>query len=210
MTRIAVFAGGRIGAYQTDFDYFVGVDRGAFFLLEKDLPLDLAIGDFDSVGCSELSQIRKTAEEVIQAQPEKDDTDLELALKTVFQKMPEAEVTVFGAFGGRLDHTLSNIFLPSDEKLAPYMRQLCLVDEQNLLCYFPEGTHTVEEKAGMTYVAFMSESSSPLTIKGAKYPLNHENFFAKKIYSSNEFVDCPIEVTCPKGYLVVIYSKDRS
>ncbi|GGE24944.1 thiamine diphosphokinase [Streptococcus himalayensis] len=210
MTRVAVFAGGRMADYQTDFDYFVGVDRGAFFLLEKGLPLYMAVGDFDSVTAEERERIAQASEIFAQAQPEKDDTDLELALNMLFQKMPEAQVHIFGAFGGRLDHTLSNVFLPSDPRLAPYMRQFCLVDEQNLLCYFPEGKHQVEPKEGMTYVGFMSETSTPLTISGAKYPLNEQNFFEKKIYGSNEFIGQPIEVTCPKGYLVVIYSKDRS
>ena len=43
-TRVAVFAGGDCGHYRTDFDRFVGVDRGSLGL-EEDLPLALAVGD---------------------------------------------------------------------------------------------------------------------------------------------------------------------
>ena len=48
-TRVAVFAGGDRGHYRTDFDGFVGVDRGSLWVLEENLPIALAVGDFDSV-----------------------------------------------------------------------------------------------------------------------------------------------------------------
>ncbi|MDU7209189.1 MAG: thiamine diphosphokinase, partial [Streptococcus sp.] len=48
-----------------------------------------------------------------------------------------------------------------------------------------------------------------LTIKGAKYELDASNFFKKKIYSSNEFLDQPITVNLKSDYLIVIQSKDR-
>ena len=58
-TRVAVFfAGGDRGHYRTDFDCFVGVDRGSLWVLEEDLPLTLAIGDFDSVTADERQLIQ--------------------------------------------------------------------------------------------------------------------------------------------------------
>lgn len=210
MLRVGVFAGGTIEDFSRDFDLYVGVDRGALFLLENDLPLSMAFGDFDSVGQEELERIEAASGFFLKAPPEKDDTDLELALKEIFKTYPEAEVRIFGAFGGRLDHTLSNVFLPSNPAIHPFLRQLTLVDKQNLLCYFPEGKNEIKEREGFAYVAFMAEQEAQLTIEGAKYELDISNFFERKIYGSNEFVGRPIEVSCPAGYLVVIYSKDRS
>ena len=88
MRRIALFAGGDLTAVNRDFALFVGVDRGAFYLLKQGLPLDLAVGDFDSVSDEELMHIKDRAKEVIQAQPEKDDTDLELAVLACFERYP--------------------------------------------------------------------------------------------------------------------------
>lgn len=62
----------------------------------------------------------------------------------------------------------------------------------------------------MDYLAFMSVSNSQLTIEGAKYPLNESNYFLKKVYASNEFIDEPVFLECQSGYAIVIYSKDRS
>ena len=120
-TRVAVFAGGDRGHYRTDFDSFVGVDRGSLWVLEKKLPLALAVGDFDSVTEEERQVIQKRAQHFVQARPEKDDTDLELALLTIFEQNPQAEVTIFGALGGRIDHMLANVFLPS----IPSWRLIC-------------------------------------------------------------------------------------
>lgn len=84
MTKIALFAGGTIDSFQMDFDLFIGVDGGSLFLIEQGICPDLAVGDFDSVSEEELALICSQSKEVLQAQPEKDDTDLELAVKVVF------------------------------------------------------------------------------------------------------------------------------
>ena len=210
MTKIALFAGGTIDSFQMDFDLFIGVDGGSLFLIEQGICPDLAVGDFDSVSEKELALIYSQSKEVLQAQPEKDDTDLELAVKAVFARYPQAQLTIFGAFGGRLDHTLANIFLPSDPEITPYMQQIRLCSAQNELSYCPQGRHEIKPVAGMNYLAFMPVSNSQLTIEGAKYPLNESNYFFKKVYASNEFIDEPVFLECQSDYVIVIYSKDRS
>ena len=210
MTKIALFAGGTIDSFQMDFDLFIGVDRGSLLLIEQGICPDLAVGDFDSVSEKELALIYSQSKEVLQAQSEKDDTDLELAVKAVFARYPQAQLTIFGAFGGRLDHTLANIFLPSDPEITPYMQQIRLCSAQNELSYCPQGRHEIKPEAGMNYLAFMPVSNSQLTIEGAKYPLNESNYFFKKVYASNEFIDEPVFLECQSGYVIVIYSKDRS
>ncbi|KHD44979.1 thiamine diphosphokinase [Streptococcus hongkongensis] len=208
MTKIALFAGGELSYYQTDFDLFVGIDRGNLFLLKHALPIEIAVGDFDSVSPQEFTNIKEKAKKVIRSSAEKNDTDTELALKTVFAQYPDAQVTIFGAFGGRLDHLMSNIFLPSDPEIAPFMMQITLRDQQNSVSYKPCGSHIIDADPEMTYVAFMADADQDLTISGAKYDLNSSNFFKKKMYSSNEFSGHPIEVTISSGYLIVIQSKD--
>ena len=210
MIKIALFAGGTIDSFQMDFDLFIGVDRGSLFLIEQGICPDLAVGDFDSVSEKELALICSQSKEVLQVQPEKDDTDLELAVKAVFARSPQAQVTIFGAFGGRLDHTLANIFLPSNPEITPYMQQIRLCNAQNELRYCPQGRHEIKPVAGMNYLAFMPADNSRLSIEGAKYPLNESNYFFKKVYASNEFIDEPVFLECQSGYVIVIYSKDRS
>ena len=195
---------------ETDFDVFVGVDAGSLFLLQHQLPLDMAIGDFDSVSPADFQQIEQAAKELIQAPAEKDDSDLELALKTVFERYPQAQTRVFGALGGRIDHLLSNLFLASEPDLAPFMEQIELVGADNHILFRPAGQHRLSPIEEMTYISFMPADGSRLTIENAKYPLREENFFFKKCYSSNEFLDGDIQIALDTGYVVIIYSKDRS
>ena len=209
MVNIGVLAGGDSSRLPKDQELYVGVDGGCLKLLEQGLPLDMAVGDFDSISETDLSKIRTQAKQVVQSVPEKNDTDLELALKAVFEAYPDTAVTVYGAFGGRLDHFLSNIFLPTDPDLAPYMEQIQLVDGQNRLIYRPAGCHEIQPDPAMSYVGFMPVGQGHFEITGAKYPLHQENYFLKAMYGSNEFLDQPIQVSLDRGYLVIVYSKDR-
>ena len=209
MVKIVVVAGGDSSLLPKNQDIYLGVDGGCLKLLEQGLSLDIAVGDFDSVSEVDLRKIQAQAKQVVQSVPEKNDTDLELALKTVFEDYPDAAVTVYGAFGGRLDHFLSNIFLPTDPDLAPYMEQIQLVDGQNRLIYRPVGSHEIQPDPTKPYVGFMPVGEGRLEITGAKYPLHSENYFLKAMYGSNEFLDQPIQVSLDRGYLVIVYSKDR-
>ena len=209
MVKIVVVAGGDSSLLPKNQDIYLGVDGGCLKLLEQGLPLDIAVGDFDSISEVDFRKIQAQAKQVVQSVPEKNDTDLELALKTVFEDYPDAAVTVYGAFGGRLDHFLSNIFLPTDPDLAPYMEQIQLVDEQNRLVFRPAGSHEIQPDPTMTYVGFMPVGEGRLEITGAKYPLHAENYFLKAMYGSNEFLDQAIPVSLDRGYLVIVYSKDR-
>ncbi|HFU3984358.1 TPA: thiamine diphosphokinase [Streptococcus suis] len=209
MTKVTLVAGGPLTLLPEPADLYVGVDAGSLRLLDHSLPLDWAIGDFDSVTPEELGRIKAQAERFLQAPAEKDDTDLELALKEIFKAYPQAQVRIYGALGGRMDHMMANLFLAAEPDLATYMEQIELVDDQNVIRFRPAGRHVVQPIQGMTYISFMPSDQSRLTIHHAKYPLDASNYFFKKCYSSNEFIDRDIDIQLDKGYVVLIYSKDK-
>ncbi|MGT2926499.1 thiamine diphosphokinase [Streptococcus cuniculipharyngis] len=210
MPKIALFLGGDLSYFSRGFDGFVGVDRGCLALLQAGLPLDLAVGDFDSVSEEERQLILAQAKQLVRAKAEKNETDTELALLTVFNRWPQAQVTIFGALGGRLDHALANVFLPSHPDLMPFAGQITLRDQQNHISYCLAGQHHLSRQEGMTYISFLAESAGQLTIEGAKYPLTPQNYFQRKIYVSNEFTASAISLTLSSGYAVIIQSRDRS
>ncbi|HFI0231340.1 TPA: thiamine diphosphokinase [Streptococcus suis] len=210
MTKVTLVAGGPLTLLPEPADLYVGVDAGSLRLLDHSLPLDWAIGDFDSVTPEELGRIKEQAEYFLQAPAEKDDTDLELALKEVFKAYPQAQVRIYGALGGRMDHMMANLFLAAEPDLATYMEQIELVDSQNIVRFRPAGSHRILPIAGMKYISFMPSDQSRLTIRHAKYPLDASNYFFKKCYASNEFIDRDIDIQLDKGYVVLIYSKDKN
>ncbi|AXI66354.1 TPA: thiamine diphosphokinase [Streptococcus suis] len=209
MIKIAVIAGGSFDCLPEPADLYVGVDAGSLRLLDHSLPLDWAIGDFDSVTSEELGRIKDQAGRFLQAPAEKDDTDLELALKEIFKAYPQAQVRIYGALGGRMDHMMANLFLVAEPDLAPYMEQIELVDSQNVVRFRPAGQHRLSSIAGMKYISFMPSDQSRLIIRHAKYSLDASNYFFKKCYSSNEFIDRDIDIQLDQGYVVLIYSKDK-
>ncbi|HEM4563221.1 thiamine diphosphokinase [Streptococcus suis] len=209
MIKIAVIAGGSFDCLPEPADLYVGVDAGSLRLLDHSLPLDWAIGDFDSVTSEELGRIKDQAGRFLQAPAEKDDTDLELALKEIFKAYPQAQVRIYGALGGRMDHMMANLFLVAEPDLAPYMEQIELVVSQNVVRFRPAGQHRLSSIAGMKYISFMPSDQSRLIIRHAKYSLDASNYFFKKCYSSNEFIDRDIDIQLDQGYVVLIYSKDK-
>lgn len=209
-TKVAIVAGAGLDCLPIGYDFYVGVDGGCLTLLEQGLPLALAVGDFDSVSEEDFQSIKKNSQEMKTSVAEKNDTDLELAVKAVVERWPQAEVMIYGAFWGRMDHHLASVFLPSDPEIAPHMSMLHLLDRQNHLCYRPSGRHVIEAMEGFNYIGFMPAEGARIRIEGAKYPLSEDNYFKKAIYGSNEFIDQPIVVTVDRGYLIIIYSKDRN
>jgi thiamine pyrophosphokinase len=68
----------------------------------------MVLGDFDSCDFSSLQGIEFYIHSL---STDKDDSDLGVALKDAYAKSPSAPVIVFGGLGGRVDHTLSNLYL---------------------------------------------------------------------------------------------------
>lgn len=106
------------------YDKYIGIDRGALFLLQHQRPVDLAIGDFDSLTAAELQAVKQQVKTVIQAPAEKDDTDTQLALVETLRLYSEAQIDVIGATGGRLDHLLANLWLVLEDRFRPFAPNL--------------------------------------------------------------------------------------
>lgn len=98
--------------YREDFDTLIAVDGGLSHCGRLSLEPDVIVGDFDSLEETLLEAVceieKRCPEKVLRLKPEKDDTDMLVALKwglargcSVFE--------IYGGMGGRLDHTLANI-----------------------------------------------------------------------------------------------------
>lgn len=92
-----------------DCDY-IGADKGALILSKQKINMIAAIGDFDSVEKQDLLLIQKYSDEMICLNPIKNDSDSEAALKYALKKGYD-EISMYGAFGGRMDHSYYNIRL---------------------------------------------------------------------------------------------------
>ena len=89
----------------------VAADGGALKAERLGLLPDVVVGDLDSLGASEVDDLRRRGVE-IQAHPaDKDESDTELAVREAVRRGATA-ITIVGALGGiRFDHSLANVLL---------------------------------------------------------------------------------------------------
>ena len=215
MTTINIMAGGPHDDLPTDWQQlpgvWIGVDRGTLHLVEAGIQPDLAVGDFDSLTLSELRAVREHVKKIQQVPSEKDDTDTELAVKAALQCFSTGDVIILGVTGGRLDHFLSNLFLPLQSRFLPAIERIHLVDVQNRVDYYAPGVHEIQPLPGYRYVAVVNLTPiTDLTITGAKYPLKAWDNASPFSWASNEFVGTkPFTVSWTKGVVAIVYSRDR-
>lgn len=192
-----------------EFDYFVGIDRGSLYIVKQAWPLDLAIGDFDSLTQDEQQLIQTKAKELIRAQAEKDDTDTQLALALTIKKIPNAKITIIGATGGRIDHFLANLWLPLEPRFQEFARQIKIKDHQNSIAYYLPGSYVVKKEEGMDYLAYCCLTPiENLTLTESKYTLDHVDVAIPTSYASNEFVGATASFSFKSGMIAVIQSCD--
>lgn len=162
--RIVIIAAGpasevpELSSCLEDDTYVIGVDGGIATAQARGVDCDVLIGDFDSLGYRPRGAVVHP--------PEKDFTDLELALSHANGVDAEAEMLIFGATGGRLDMTLQNVYL-----LRRY-KQARLISKGGDVRYMGPG-HFELEKEGHDYLSFIPLVETELSLSGVKYPLDN-------------------------------------
>lgn len=194
---------------EAEFDFFVGIDRGNLYLLDEGICPDLAVGDFDSLSEQERRGVFELVGEIAKSPAEKDDTDTQLALAKTFERYPDAEITIIGATGGRLDHLLANIWLGVEPRFQPFLQQFRLKDRTNTVSYLKAGEHIVIKELGMKYLGYCCLTPiSELTLKDVKYPLDKVEILHPTSLASNEFLRNEAKISFSSGVIAVIQSKD--
>jgi thiamine pyrophosphokinase len=97
LRRAAVPEGGR---------WRIGVDGGAARMLALGIVPEIVTGDFDSLARAERAALEAAGARLVPT-PDQDFTDLDKALAYCRDVLEVPRVDVFGATGGRLDHTFS-------------------------------------------------------------------------------------------------------
>ena len=96
----------------------IAADGGARKASAAGIEPNLVVGDFDSLGEDGLAALKAAGIPVEEARPDKDETDLELALLAAVAR-GAARLTILGALGGsRFDHAIANAWLLAHPALA--------------------------------------------------------------------------------------------
>ena len=122
------------------------------------------MGDYDS------SKKPKTQNELIALNPIKDATDTETAL-TEAEKRGYKEITLLGALGGRVDHTLANLALVSQAKQRG--TNLTIIDSHHKIFAVKNESVRIERKTAKYYLSVFSVGGdSVISEEGVYYPLS--------------------------------------
>lgn len=192
-------------------ELIIAVDSGLKFFYEQGLIPDYIVGDFDSVKPEILHYFQSLEQKkpvILQFQPEKDETDTELAMRTAIEKGSKM-IHLLGATGSRVDHMMGNVHL-----LGAAMKQgveCWMVDKHNRMRMIEYGITLKQQEQYGNYVSLFpfTEQVRGLTLTGFKYPLDHYTLECyHSLGVSNEIVEAKAEISFDEGVLLVIEAKD--
>ena len=203
MGRCVIFAAGRmektslLPQIQAD-DYLIAADAGLRNAAMLEVRPHLVMGDMDSLAKEEVP------DGSILFPVRKDDTDLMLAVKKGIE-LGYREFLIYGALGGRLDHTYAAF-----QTLAYIMEHGCsgvLVDGHHWVTMLENAELRVPDRYRHVSVFSYTGQCRGVTLKGLSYPLEDgcldQNF---PLGVSNSVESQPASISVREGRLLVILS----
>ena len=197
-----------------EHDLVIAVDGGYMYCQLFAIEPDVVIGDFDSLEENSVRQMELAAKEenggkkrIIRLDPMKDDTDTLAALKFGLEQ-GHREFHLYGALGGRLEHTMANL------QCLLFLKRVgaagYIWDGNTMTTVIQNETLSFrKEMEGMLSVFAVGGKAEGVVEKGLKYLLDDavldENF---PVGISNEFIGEKAELTVKNGSLLVILRWD--
>lgn len=186
-------------------DLLIAVDGGLRHLSALGLHPHVLIGDLDSVDAGAENRARQAGCRVLRYPPQKDETDLELALAYALQEGCTS-LCIAGGLGGRLDHTLGNLYLLTQPALKDCQARLDDgVDEVFIVRETAEITGRPQDRVSLLPV---SETVTGVRTEGLAYPLRDETLYRERTRGiSNVMLAEQARVRVESGLLWCIHSR---
>jgi thiamine pyrophosphokinase len=187
-------------------EFVICGDGGARHLKKMGLKPDVLLGDFDSISKKDLEYYKSKGTEIMEYPVKKDRTDAEIAVDYAIDS-GFSVVTIIGAVGTRIDHSLSNIHML--KKLLDNGITGVIANENNEVTLISKNiTLEKEENVKITLLPF-TEKVYGVTTRGLYYPLEDAVIkIGESIGVSNEFSDAAADISIKSGLLLVIKSWD--
>ena len=191
-------------------DCIIGIDRGLEFCYRNRIVPQYILGDFDSISPEVINWYRSRKEIPIREyKPEKDATDTRMGMELAME-LGSDRIFLFGATGGRLDHTVANLQLLYHYN--KYFSSLTMLDGMNrcfILDSEKDGAISIPREEGSYLSVFsLSERSHGVTIEGAKYEISDHTLSRDfPLGVSNEFKEKNTVISVNDGILLIVISK---
>ena len=182
-------------------DFVICADGGYDITNECGIIPDLLIGDFDSIKAipDDVSKITLPVE--------KDVTDSVAAYNEGVERGFTCFV-MFGATGGRFEHTFANISLMANASKSGMFLEI--VDNKQIFRSITNSSITIKRKDNQQVSVFAyGERAFGVTLKGFHYPLWDYSLdpFNGALGTSNDIVEDYGEISVSNGTLIIIETK---
>jgi thiamine pyrophosphokinase len=168
--------------------------------------VDCIIGDFDTVKKDVLQAYQNIGIKVVQFPPEKNYTDTHLALLKAIE-FGASDITIVGAIGSRMDHTMANIGLLN---ITLKHKIPCkIIDDKNIIQMIDDKVE-INAKDGK-YISLLptTECVTGIYLGGFKYPLSDATISqGESIGISNELTNEIGQIRITSGKALVIQAND--
>lgn len=217
MPRAVIFANGQVpyieaarSLLQVD-DYLIAADGGVNHLMNMGILPEIVIGDLDSVSEDTLFELTSAEVNIEQYSEDKDETDIELALRYAVELRPSA-ILIIGALGGRLDQTLANLSILTDPTLPRIDIHLDDGVEEVFFCRASTangGQAEVRGRSGDTVSLIPWNSPvEGVTTEGLQWPLYGEALFPDKSRGiSNVMLGDRALIRIQSGLLLIVHRR---
>lgn len=182
-------------------EFVIACDYGYRHAMDNGIRPDLVLGDFDSLGAVPEHLPHMTVP------VEKDDTDTMLAVRVALEK-GFRDIRIYGAFGGRLDHTLANLQTLEYLRLQGADGFLAGVSDCARMLCGGETLHLKKRPDWSLSLFAWSERCEDVSAAGVYYPLAHGTLTRSfPLGVSNHITAAEAEISCGSGMLLVMQSK---
>jgi len=209
--RVIIFAAGdlqgaeSVRAFIRPDDVIICADGGLRHARKLRVLPRAVIGDLDSVHRAGIWDLIEGGVKIMRYPPEKDRTDLDLAIEYAVSLEPSA-VYLFGALGRRTDHSVGNLLLLVKYHDAGVPLRIMGKGEEIFLAGRKEA---LREKAG-TVVSLvpLSPRVEGVSLEGFAYPLEEATLTLGQTRGmSNVLVSGKGSVTVGEGLLLIVVHK---
>lgn len=190
------------------FDAVIAVDGGLnhYDAMFGKLPLKerkplVIIGDLDSAKEELVAKYTELGIPVYKFDAEKDETDLEIAIR-IANTASVKNITIFGGHGGRTDH-----FLPHLHLLQKHPQKVFLENKYEIV-YALTGNHKIKGIKGRTISLIPIDGKvQHVNSKGLKWELKNATMDRRFFSVSNVAQEDNVDISVPQGTLICCINK---
>lgn len=208
--KCIVFSNGEYGALESyrsvlaSAEIVLCADGGANYAYAMQVLPNIIIGDMDSIRPEVREYYEQRGVPMHKFPRRKDFTDTQLVL-SVAASLHADEIIFIGSLGGRLDHTLSNLF--AGMELASKGKKISHFHPDYTASLLYNGELELEGRAGdLVSVLALSEQARGVCEKGFEYPLDEVLLESKNPYAvSNVMSEPRSQVSVGEGTLLILH-----